>query len=106
MVRENVDDGNLDGLRLVIQPCGFVRAIDKTKEMQPVMTLLESRAHYVHETLHRTRFPNARIESHFSLPALLLRLLGAGKIAQYRDGIPAVAEAVARGEVDDLYSQV
>ena len=138
VIRENVDDSNLDGLRLVIahelvhraqhvnhgelfdrvdrgirqvfelimQPGGFIRAFENMKEMQPVMTLLESHAHYVQEVLRDTRFPNARVESHFDLPALLLRLLGKGKIAQYREGIPAVAEAVARGTMESLYANV
>jgi len=138
VVRENVDESNLDGLRVIIAhelvhraqhvnhgelfdrmdqgireifalllpPGGLMRALAKARELQPIMTLLESHAHYVQDMLHRTRFPGARIESHFSLPALLLRLLGAGKVAQYRDGIPAVADAAARGEVEALYSRV
>ncbi len=138
VVRENVDDSNLDGLRVVIahelvhraqhinhpelfervdkgvrevfdlamQPGGLPQAFEKIRELQGVMTLLESHAHYIQESLHRTRFPNAKIESHFSLPTLLLRLVGAKKLSQYTDGIPAVQEAVARGEVDELYDRV
>ncbi len=138
VVRENVDDSNLDGLRVVIahelvhraqhinhpelfqrvdegvrevfelskQPGGLTNALEKLRELQGVMTLLESHAHYIQEMLHRTRFPNAVIESHFNLPSLLLRVVGAKKLSQYTGGIPAVQEAVARGEVDSLYSKV
>lgn len=138
VVRENVDDSNLDGLRVVIahelvhraqhishpelfervdkgvrevfdlatEPGGLAQALDKIGELQGVMTLLESHAHYIQQTLHRTRFPNAVIESHFSLPTLLLRLVGARKLSQYTDGIPTVQEAMARDEVDELYERV
>jgi len=137
VIRENVDDSNLDGLRLVLAhelvhrgqhlvhgrlfarleellrqafaqiqsgnpDLGQVRRI--MGEIQPIMTLLESHAAYVQAQLKQARFPQARIESDFNLGTLLMRLVGAGKIAQYSDGLPQVSAAAASGRIDSLYA--
>jgi len=68
------------------------------------MTLLESHAAYVQGRLRQAYFPEARIESHFNLGTLLMRWVGAGKVAQYTDGLPKVAAAVASGSVESLYA--
>lgn len=137
VIRENVDDSNLDGLRLVLAhelvhrgqhlahsrlfarldsllrqalaeiqsgypDLGQIRRI--MGEIQPIMTLLESHATYVQGRLKAARFPEGRIESHFNLGTLLMRLIGAGKVAQYTDGLPQVSAAVASGTVESLYA--
>ena len=139
LVRENVDDSNLDGLRVVVghelvhrgqhlmHPelfarvdsvtreafelmagggGGFEAIVEKLKKVQSIMTLLESHAVYVQEKLRQTRFPEAEIETHHGLTALLFRFLAGAKMAQYRAGIPKVAAAVAAGNVDALYAQL
>jgi len=139
LVRENVDDSNLDGLRLVVahelvhrgqhlnhpelfarldsatreafdlmesNRGGFRAVLDKVKEVQSIMTLLESHAVYVQETLRKTHFPQASIETHHGLTALLFRFLAGAKVEQYREGIPQVAEAVASGTVDSLFAKL
>jgi len=138
VIRENVDDGNPDGLRVIVahelvhrgqhlhhgelfvkvdaimgaflnsmleRRLGIRDTIRVVNEIQPPMTLLESHAFYVQESLRASHFPGARIESHFSLPALLFRLFGARKIAQYTDGFATVAEAAAHGKVENLYAE-
>lgn len=137
VIQENVDDSNLDGLKLVLahelvhrgqhlahgdlfvrveqllrqalvqiqsgQPdLGQIRQL--MGEIQPVMTLLESHAAYIQGHLQQFQFPQARIESHFNLGTVLMRLVGAGKVAQYTDGLPQVAGAYAAGKVDALYT--
>ena len=67
--------------------------------------LIESHASVVQHTLNRNYYPDARIESHWSLPVLLFRLFGAEKLSQYQDGIPMVMEAMKRGAIDDLYQR-
>ena len=139
VVRENVDDSNLDGLRLVVghelvhrgqhinhgelfgrvdrairdifrrmdeEALSFREMLALLDEITPVMALLESHAAYVQELLRETHFPHAVIESHFSLPALLLRLFGRRKLTQYREALPEVQAAVQSGKVDDLYRSV
>jgi hypothetical protein len=139
VIRENVDDSNLDGLRLVAahelvhrgqhlrHPELFqlvdsvVRStfdyisdggnelkviLEKAAEIQSIMTILESHAMYVQEVLRETRYPNATIESHFSLAAVLLRFFAGAKVAQYRDGVPQVAEATRNGRVDEMYANL
>ncbi|MHB9110271.1 MAG: hypothetical protein ACYDCO_24725 [Armatimonadota bacterium] len=138
-IRENVDDSNPDGLRVIVahelvhrgqhlhhaelfsqvdgmmadylnrmleRGIGIRDTMRVVNEIQPPMTLLESHAFYVQESLRASHFPEARIESHFSLPTLLFRLFGARKLAQYTDGFSAVAEASERGEVDGLYADL
>ena len=136
VVRENVDDSNLDGLRLVVShelvhrgqhvrhPRLFARVDQMLRdlfavleseeaeaadilrfleEIRPVMTLIESHAMVVQERIRRERFPDAVIESHFSLAGLLLRLFAGAKVRQYTEGAPAIAAALSRGEIDGLY---
>lgn len=138
VVRENVDDSNLDGLRLVLahelvhrgqhvnhgemfrrvdqvarelfqiilEGGGMSRALQKMKEGQEVMTLLESHAHFVQDVLRASRFPGASIESHFSLPAVLMRIFGKAKLSQYEQAVPAVAGAATSGTIDALYESL
>lgn len=139
LVRENVDDSNLDGLRLIVahelvhrgqhlshpelfarldsvtretfellegDSGGFQKAFEKAKEVQSIMTLLESHAFYVQETVRKTHFPQGSIEVHYGLSALLFRLFAGVKIGQYLDGIPQVAEAMASGSVDTLFAKL
>ncbi|MEA3440286.1 MAG: hypothetical protein U9R58_08390, partial [Chloroflexota bacterium] len=138
VVRENVDDSNLDGLRVILghelvhraqhvnHPRIFQRLeilsrriflilyealaipdleqiMDTLMEIRSIMTLFESHASVVQHTLNRNYYPDAWIESHWSLPSLLFRLFGAEKLSQYQDGIPMVMEAMERGAIDDLY---
>lgn len=137
VIRENVDDSNMNGLRLVLahelvhrgqhlahgglfsrveellqQACAQAQSADPDfgqilhimGEIQPIMTLLESHAAYVQGRLQHTCFPNAHIESHFNLATLLMRLIGARKVAQYTDGLPQISAAVASGSVELLYA--
>jgi hypothetical protein len=139
VIRENVDDSNLDGLRLVVahelvhrgqhlhHPEHFDRVdsviremfayisdggtdlgmiTEKASHVQSIMTVLESHAVYVQEVLREARFPDAMIESHFSLAAVLLRFFAGAKAAQYRDGVPQVAEATRRGRIDRMYGDL
>jgi hypothetical protein len=136
VVRENVDDSNLNGLRLVVghelvhraqhlrhphlfervdetlrQLCRHASEGDLTlehvrtaiTEVRPIMSLLESHAHYVEECLRRSHFPDAVVESHFGLPALLFRMFGGAKLSQYTAAVPQVAEATKRNALDALY---
>jgi len=136
VVRENVDDSNLDGLKVVLghelthrgqhmaHPEIFEHinrilsemitgletgSADLKKlrgyfeEVQPHMTLIESHASYVQAILNQRYFPQAQIEHHSSLPALLFRVLGYGKVAQYTEGLPQVAAAMQQGNVDGLF---
>jgi hypothetical protein len=137
VVRENVDDSNLDGLKVVLghelthrgqhmtHPEIFERVnrilVDMIKgvetgqvdlqklrryfeEVQPLMTLIESHASYVQGVLCQRYFPQAQIEHHLSLPVLLFRVLGYGKVAQYTEGLPQVATAMQQGSIDRLFS--
>lgn len=139
IIRENVDESNLEGLKLVVAhelvhrgqhvhfPHIFVRvdeairntfyelnkekpnlgeALHIMEKLQPVMTLLESHAHYIQNMLKQTYFPDATIESHFNIATLLMRLFGQKKISQYTEGIPEVASAMASGKTDSLYSRL
>ncbi|MFQ5810309.1 MAG: hypothetical protein ACE5JM_11875 [Armatimonadota bacterium] len=139
IVRENVDDSNMDGLRLVVahelvhrgqhvnhghlfdrvdevarevfrrvahEGAGISDARHMLEQVQETMTLLESHAAYVQAALHRSLFPDAQIESHFSLPALLLRLFAGRKTSQYTEGLPAIAAAAASGDIESLYSSL
>lgn len=137
VLRENVDDSNLDGLKLVLahelvhrgqhiahghlfsRVDGLLREAfiqmksedtdiqhmrQMLEQVQPIMTLLESHAAYVQGLLRQTNFPKARVESHFNLATLLMRLFGAPKVAQYTDGLPQVAAAVKAGRLESLYT--
>lgn len=139
VVRENVDDSNLDGLRLVVahelvhrgqhinHPDVFnqadetvrgvcqldlddeqyrLQALEAMNRIQPLMSMLESHAMYVQNTIKRLYLPRAVIESHFNLAVLLMRILAAPKLAQYSDALPAITQASRRGNVDVLYQQL
>lgn len=139
VIRENVDDSNLDGLKLVIghelvhrgqhvqHPQLFLRLdeilkdvlgtftsgkadvkslIPKMEEIRPIMTLIESHARYIQEQLKQIYFPDAKIETHFNLATLLMRLFGKRKISQYTDGIADVASASRKGDVDSLFKRL
>lgn len=138
VVRENVDDSNPDGLRLIIAhelvhraqhlryPELFSRvdyiirdifyllsdggslkdAMARIRDIEPIMTLLESHAFYVQEKLRYTKFPGAKIEKHFNLPTLLMRVFGRRKIKQYHKGIPLLIRNQVMGNVDSLYQQI
>ena len=140
VVRENVSDSNLDGLRLVVahelvhfgqhgQYEFLFRRVDRTiryvaamrlagpgtdpagalpalARIQEIMTLFESHAAYVEQSVRRLYLPRAEVASHFNIAAVLFRMLGAQKICQYTDGVPRVAAAAAAGHVDALYAGV
>ncbi len=139
VIRENVDDSNLDGLRLVVahelvhrgqhvnhpeifaqvdqstrsvcqmaldSDSARVMALEHLQRIQPAMTMLESHAMYVQNTIKRLYLPKAVIESHFNLAVMLMRLLAAPKVAQYTGGIPAVAKATRNGTLDELFRSV
>ena len=138
VLRENVDDSNLDGLKLILghelthrgqhiaHPELFERLnhilVDVIKAAEtgqidlqnlkgyyeaarPLMTLIESHASYVQAALCQRYFPHAQIERHFTLPVLLFRVLGFGKVSQYTEGLPQVAEAMQQGNVDHLFRE-
>ncbi|MFL7892260.1 MAG: hypothetical protein ACK2UM_15900 [Anaerolineales bacterium] len=138
VVRENVDDSNLDGLCVVIahelvhrgqhinHPEIF-QQIEETvhrviapyfsspdqidlgellqalNEIQPFMTLIESHAAYIQQLIANRYYPQARIETHFTLPIMIFRLFGSQKLSQYTDGLPAIATAISSGEMEYLY---
>lgn len=139
VVGENVDDSNMDGLRLVLahelvhrgqhlhHPELFERIdsivrnvfrllasehvtmkslLSEMRKIQSLMTLMESHAYYVQETLHGNVYPGARIESHFDLPSILMRTFGRRKLIQYTAQLPAIAQATETGTLQDLYGQV
>jgi len=140
VLRENVDDSNLDGLRVILghelvhraqhinypeifqeleilsrriflilyeaQAIPYLEQImDTLMEIRSIMTLFESHATVVQHTLNKNFYPDAMIESHWSLPTMIFHLVGAEKLSQYRDGIPMVVEAMERGTIDDLYQR-
>jgi hypothetical protein len=139
VIRENVDDSNLDGLRLILahelvhrgqhMAHGYLftqvdsllqrvfiglksdtmdviemRAI--FEKIQPIMTLLESHATYIQGLLKQTNFPDARVETHFNIASILVRLVGIPKLAQYSDGLPQVTAAAISGNIEKLYSSL
>ncbi len=138
VMRENVDDSNLDGLKLVLahelthraqhmahgrlfarldrllwqvftliqspetglQPMQQIYA-----QVQPIMTLLESHASYIQGIVKQNYLPEARVEKHFNLATILLRVIGAPKVAQYTEGLPQVIEAANAGRLEALFSR-
>lgn len=139
VVRENVDDSNIDGLRLVVahelvhrgqhinhpevfnQADETVRgvcqldlesestrmlALEAMNKIQPLMSMLESHAMYVQNTIQRLYLPRAVIESHFNLGILLMRILAAPKLSQYSEALPAIHQASRKGGVDELYRRL
>jgi hypothetical protein len=138
IIKENVDESNLDGLKLIVvhelvhrgQHVQFPHLFDrvdsaiqeiyeelergesnlrevlqKMEEINPIMTLLESHAHYIQNLMSQSHFPKAEIESHFNMAALLMRLLGQKKISQYTEGIPEISAAMDSGGIDSLFSK-
>jgi hypothetical protein len=136
---ENVDDSNLDGLKLVLAheltyrgqhiqhpnifervnrilvsvikgmesgQVDFQKTLRYYEEVKPLMTLIESHASYVQGLLKQMYFPQARIETRFTLPVILFRIIGFGKTIQYAEGLPQVAAAMQRGSVDVLFRGV
>jgi len=57
------------------------------------MSLFESHAAVIQQSLAQSRYPGARIEAHSNLATALARLLGAQKMSQYteRAGEPGCA---------------
>ena len=139
VVRENVDDSNLDGLKLVLahelthraqhvhHPALFERVnsilvsvfkgmesgqfdfqklLGYSEEVKPLMTLIESHASYVQGVLKQMHYPGAHIETRFTLPVILFRIIGVGKTSQYTEGLPQVVAAMQRGGVDGLFRSV
>ena len=137
VIRENVDDSNMDGLRLILahelvhrsqhmahgslfshvdnllrqaflEMKSDIANIQRIRlifeQIQPIMTLLESHATYIQGFLKQTYFLDARVETHFNIASLLMRLVGMPKIAQYTDGIPQVAAAAKSGNIESLYA--
>jgi len=137
VIRENVDDSNLNGLKLVlahelvhrsqhmVHGNLFTRVDDLMRQaflemkfdtnniikmrfifeqIQPIMTLLESHAAYIQGLLNQTHFPDARVETHFNIATLLMRLVEMPKIAQYTDGLPQVIAAATSGNIEALYA--
>lgn len=139
VIRENVDDSNLDGLKLVLahelthraqhmahgrlfarldrllwQAFTLIQSPETSlqpmqqifAQVQPIMTLLESHAAYIQGVIKQKYLPEAKVEKHFNLATLLLRLIGAPKVAQYTDGLPQVAGAAQSGSLDALFTQL
>jgi hypothetical protein len=137
VIRENVDDSNLDGLKLILahelvhrgqhmvhgrlftrvddllrqvfnepkpDTMDIIKLRSIIEQIQPIMTLLESHATYIQGLLKQTDFPDARVETHFNIASILLRLVGMPKIAQYTDGLPQVASAATSGNIESLYA--
>lgn len=139
VIRENVDDSNLDGLKLIlghelvhrgqhIHHASLFNQVDDLlrrlfqemksdtanirglqyifQKIQPIMTLLESHAAYIQQSLKQTYFPNAQVETHFNIATLLMRLFGKPKLAQYCEGLPQVAAAAKSGNIEKLYTNL
>jgi hypothetical protein len=78
----------------------------KMEEIRPRMTLIESHATYFTRILKQKFYPDAKVETHFNLPVLLFKFLGAGKVSQYIDGLPQVSQAASQGKLDDLFRSI
>lgn len=133
VVRENVDDSNLDGLRLVLchelvhrgqhihhAPLfsrvdqvirdafvagsdGDAAVRDALEEIDAIMTLFESHAHFVELEIKRLYLPHGVVESHFDMLSLIFHYVGQQKLSQYVEGIPAISSAVRSGTLDALF---
>lgn len=136
VVRENVDESNLDGLRLVLShelvhrgqhlhhgqvfsrvdenlrlamkalessPPNIEGSLGYMEKTQEAMTLIESHAAYITARLKQEVYPQAQIESHFNLAAVLMRVLVGPKVTQYTQGLPMVADAVSSGGLENLF---
>ena len=130
IVRENVDESNIDGLKLVLghelahraqhaaHPELYER-LDKLQrryltsedeaaftKLQQIMTLLESHACFVQETLRRLHYPDASIEVHCNLIALLGWVKGKLMGSKYTERLPEIAEAARAGKMDSIFSKL
>ncbi len=139
VIRENVDDSNLDGLRLILahelvhrgqhlHHAALYARIDQAArralvglargeadlqtlrraldEIQPIMSLFESHAAVIQQSLAQSRYPGARIEAHSNLATALARLLGAQKMSQYTERAVEVSQAMRAGRLDLLYRRL
>ena len=136
VVNQNLDDSNIDGLKLVmahelvhraqhVRYPGLFTRLDEIirncwyasmtyqnpskkelREVEHAMTIIESHASFVQQFLAAIRFPLARIEKPLSSQAVLLRSLGVGKSLQYILGLPDVAEAVNTGTLDEVFDRL
>jgi hypothetical protein len=130
VVRENVDDSNQDGLKVIIghelvhrgqglyhpdllrrteQVAAEVLTaetisgkIEKIQEANAVMTLLEGHATLVQGVLRRL-YTKAKIERHWGITALLFRSLGFLKARQYTVGAKRLAALESPKELEALY---
>jgi hypothetical protein len=132
IVRDNVDEANLDGLKVILghelvhrgqakrypahlafvdatvremmmRPKGLLDLWQKTNDVNRIMTLIEGHATWVHEQLQRI-YPNARIRRHhFSILTALLRIVAAAKVHQYTAGKRLVAQAGDPASIEELY---
>jgi hypothetical protein len=130
VVRENVDDSNRDGLKVIIghelvhrgqglyhpellrrteQLAAEVLSaetisgkMEKIQEANAVMTLLEGHATLVQGVLRRL-YPKAKIERHWGITALLFRSLGFLKARQYTVGSKRLAALESPRELEALY---
>jgi hypothetical protein len=84
----------------------FVKLRLYFEEVQPIMTLLESHAAYIQEIIKQRYLPEARVESHFNLAVLLMRLIGAPKAAQYTEGLPEISAAINSGKIESLFARL
>jgi hypothetical protein len=130
VVRENVDDSNKDGLKVILghelvhrgqglyhpdllQRTEQIAAevltaetlsgkIEKIQEANAIMTLLEGHATLVQGALQRL-YPKAKIERHWGITALLFRSLGFLKARQYTVGTERLAALESPTELEALY---
>lgn len=130
VVRENVDDSNKDGLKVIVghelvhrgqglhYPYLLRRTeqvavevltaetisgkMEKIQEANAVMTLLEGHATLVQGALQRL-YPKAKIERHWGITALLFRSLGFLKARQYTIGTKRLTALKSPKELEALY---
>ena len=76
------------------------------REVDEIMTMLESHAHFVELEIKRLYLPHGLVESHFDMLSLIFHYAGQRKIAQYVDGIPAVTDAVRSGTLEALFKSL
>ncbi len=131
IVRENVDESNWEGLKVVLghelvhrgqslyHPELFrelddgIRQLasdqqswgelwERVQRLNAIMTVIEGHASYVDHRL-RELYPSAEVEQHFNLPVILFRLVGVMKVRQYEEGRRLVTQQIERGELESLY---
>jgi len=139
IIRENVDESNINGLKLIVghelvhrgQHVNFKHLFDKIDEsirktfdyinfnrtnfklinremekIKPIMSLLESHAHYIQAILKQKYYPGAKIESHFNIATILMKIFGKAKVSQYTERIFDVKKATTNGNINSLYSNL